>query len=96
MTDDKGFMLDMSKPGMKEMVALVVLKSRFKLAIQFGRTDSFALQQCRLMAQNWGYGERPMKTMRQALRWVEEMLEPLEKAMKEMKEAEDAGETVQD
>lgn len=88
MTDNKGFMIDMRKEGMKEAVALTVLRSRFKMAIHFGRTDSFALQQCRTMAANWGYRERPMKTMKQALAWVEEMLEPLEEAIKEAKDAE--------
>ena len=74
MTDtNEGFTIDMTQPGMRRKVAMVVLMHRLEMAIHFRKTDSMALHS----ARGWALKEEPknrpkteFKTMRQALVWV--------------------------
>jgi hypothetical protein len=51
-------------------LAMRTLRVRLRFAIRAGRTDSFALQSARGWAEKAGY-TGSLKTMKQALRWVE-------------------------
>lgn len=51
-------------------IAMRTLRVRLRFAIRSGRTDSVALHSARGWAENVGY-EGGMKTMKQALRFVE-------------------------
>ena len=60
-------------PDIRQRLAMLALKGRLGFAIRAGRTDSFALYSARGWAEKAGY-KGSLKTMKQALRWVESQL----------------------
>ena len=81
--EDKGFMIDMTIPGVKEAVAMAVLQSRLKMAIHFKRTDAFALQSARNWAARFEHPNPNFKTMKQAKAWVDSVVENIHREMAE-------------
>jgi len=76
----EGFIIDMTVPGRKRQVALVVLRGRLKMATHFKRTDTMALHAARGWAAKEENPPPYFKTMRQALVWVEAECEKFEAA----------------
>lgn len=60
-------------PDIRQRLAMVALRGRLSFAIRVGRTDGFALASARGWAEKAGH-TGSMKTMKQALRWVESQI----------------------
>ncbi|QKY80382.1 hypothetical protein SEA_PABST_24 [Microbacterium phage Pabst] len=74
---NKGFIINNpGDPETRKRIALLTLRAKLKLAIRFGRTDSYALQNARMWAVKLGIKSNT-KTMKQNLRWIEAKIEEL-------------------